>query len=905
MERAQIMSAAAKWARSRGWGNTLAKQRTHEQTLLEHSLIEVDVLLEVLPIISSSLHYNLNETEQKILLVAVLAHDIGKETDEWQAYVRDPQPARGIGHIFPELTRAVVPALCTTLGFESLAEPVQRTMAHCAEFHHSRPGRSDGAILEAILTGGSDRFLTLASLVKAIDHFCSAATAREAADALERDSALGMHLRVARHEVIVRGVSSTFLHHAALEAFQQHGWKPLLYFSDATVYGTDPVDKSVAPTGDEIRDRLKVEIDGVIGRDVAPLMVGSPTGNVLPKPHLLSFDKSRRYLQTAAEKIGRQSFASAYQRQKKHVEDRGAPGPSTGKGKLKADVIREYWQYVGKDGSLYSTEMDRDAARISVAHPEMMVLKFFKAMMDPVKVEVIGQDGAARAAALYETTFGPGSWAALQSTSTIMPAKDMARTVDWFWALPGSAVDHPEVQNVAELPDQTRLEILVDLLDGIAQGVYATIARPSPREKLSQAMANAFARDLVWPASSNNVQALAQQQLNHYIQSKPFAGKESAKGIYLCPICNNPFDSTDGIKASADFIDNPQTHTNRGIAYGAFGYVMVCTACYYERLLLQVLLGSRPKEIITLLPRLNLGPVRGRQLVERVREWVERAKAQMRGDAGNVELGFSFGYTDLAARQLGDRDPFTLEPEELLSLFSYRFKEDTQKNRTADAVRRLKEEFDDDLGAVNRACAQSFPTWEAVVKAMIENRVVQQDLAAIRQEVFRLDETIHLVCQTPNLVFIPLSYEVAARNDESDSGKALRRLYVSILLSLVFDAAVAIHTEDEPVDLRASAGAAYVPPVPAVRSLVGFAWLPILEARRWLLAIGAASLLVRDTGLSPRSALYQILVADPPERILRRIEDNLGKQHRSLTPKQLRLIEQLPKFHPVLQEVQA
>lgn len=883
----------------------LAKQGAYEQSLLEHSLIEVDVLLELLPILSSSRHYGLSEVEQKILLVALLAHDVGKETNEWQAHIRSPQPGRGVSHIVPELTRRVVPTLCTALGFESLADPVQRVMAHCAELHHARPGRSDSAILEVMLSGGTNRFLTLASLVKAIDHLCSAASASEATGAVERDPALGHHLKVARHEVMVRGVSTTFVHKGAQAAFLQRGWRPLLYFFDATVYGADPVDQPVAPSLNEVRDHLKAEIDQAIARDVAPLMVGSPTGNVLPKPHLFSFAESRRYLQTAAEKIGKQSFASAYQREKRRVQDASGSAPRTGKGKLKAEVIREYWRYAGRDDEPDSNEMDRDAGRISVAHPEMMVFKFFKAMMDPRKVDAVGENGSAAASALYERTFGPGSWAALRSTFTWNPAWDMAKTVDYLWALPGAAVRHPEVPTVAELPDHARLEVLIDLLDGIAQKVYAGIARPSPRDTLSQNMADAFSRDLLWPAAGGAAQAFAQHQLDHYAQSKPFAGKESTKGIYLCPICNAPFDSTDGVKASADFVDNPQTHTNRGVANGPFGYVMVCTACYYERLLLQVLLGGRPKEVITLMPRLNLGPVRGQRLVDGVRGWVEAAKAQMRGDTGDLRLGFSLGFTDQAARHLGDHDPSALEPEELLSLFSYRFTVDVQKKRKAEAVRQLKEEFEDSLEDLNVACAGSFPTWDAAVEALLENRIAQQEVGLIRREVYRLYETIHLVCQTPNLVFVPLNYEVAAGNDESEVSKSLRRLYVSTLMSLVFDATVAIHGEGEPVDFRTAGGAAYVPSVPATRSLVGYEWLPIVEAERWLSAIGAASLLVRDTGLSARSALYQILTADPPERLVRRIEDHLGKQHHSPTPNHLRLIEQLPKFHRAKTEVPA
>lgn len=899
------MAAATEWAAARGWRQKLGKKGAYEQSLLEHTLIELDVLLELLPILSSPRHYNLSEAEQEILLVAVLAHDVGKEIEAWQAYIRDPQHAQWVGHVIPELTRSVTPNLGAALGFEGLDEPVERIMAHCSDFHHSRPGRADGAILEAMLTGGTDRFLTLATLVKSFDHVCSAASAGEAIDAIERDPSLGHHLKAVRHEVVVRGVSTTFLHRAARAAFQQNGWRALLYFSNATVYVGDPTEQLATPTLGEIRSSLERGIHEAMDRDVAPLMVGSPTGNVLPKPDLFSFAESRQYLESAAQKVGMQSFSSAYQREKKRVREQGAPGPRTGPGKLKAEVIREYWGYAGEAGDDYGDAMDRDAGRISVAQPEMMVFKFFKAAMDPDKVAAVGKDGADVASTLYEKAFGPGSWAALQSTSTIMPARDMARTVDRFWALPGAVIDHPEVQRVAELPDAARLQALIDVLDGIAQSVYAAIARPSPRDELSRNMAEAFSLDLLRPAAGGDARGLAQQQLDHYTQSKPFAGRQSAKGVYLCPICSAPFDLLHGVKASADFIDNPQTHTNRGTAYGSFGYVMVCSTCYYERLLVQVVLGSRPQEMITLLPRLNVGPGRGQQLVDGVRGWVETAKAQMRGDAGDLESGFSLGLTDQAARHLGGRDPFGLKPEELLSLFSYRFTAETQKKRKSEAMRRLKEEFDDDLGAAQAATARPFATWEAAVGALIANQVIQQEFGVIRREVFRLQETIHLICQTPNLVFIPLSYEVAAGNDESEAGKAWRRLYVALILSIVFDAAVAIHKEGEPVDFQVTAGAAFVPPVPAVRSLVGHDWLPIVEAPRWLAAIGAASQLARDSGLSPRSALHQILAEDPPERLVRRVEEHLAKEGRSLTADHLRLIERMPLFRTATKEKRA
>jgi hypothetical protein len=863
-DRKDIMVKAATWMISRGWKRKLAKKRVREQTLFEHTIVELDVLLELLPILERTQHYGLTNTERKVLEVSVIVHDVGKERDEWQSYVLDPNPQKQwVPHILPELTRAVVPEICSALGFEELGQPVERIMAHCAEFHHSRPGLSDGSIMAAILTGGSDRFLALAHIVRAIDHCCSAGTPAEAKEALEREPALRNHVQVATHEASVRGVSTVFLHSAAHAASSERGWKVLLYFTNGTVYCADPNDDPVQPDIEAIRSGMGQAIDTAIERDVTPLMVGSPTGNILPKPDLIAFKDSRKYLEAAARKVGPKSFA-------------GKPL------KIKRRVVEDYWRLRGRAEKPTDAEVKHEAERISAAQPEMMVFKFFKAMMDPEKVEPIREDGAATARDLYEETFGSGSWSALQSTSTLMPARDMAYTVDRFWALPGAAVNRPEARKVEELPDQSRLETLIDVLNQIAQGVYDTISRLSPRDVLSNSMAEVFMRDLLRPTPTLEVQDLARAQLDHYSASKPFAGKESVKARYMCPICNTPFTAKEGRKASADFIDNPQTHTNRAVSHGSFGYIVVCAACYYERLLRQVLLGSRPAEIITLMPRLNIGPGKGKQLVRRVHEWIESAKQQMRGETGSPDRGFSLAFTDQAASYLVDRDPLTLEPEQLLSVFSFRFREETLKNRKREALKRLREEFDDDLDALKELCSQPFPTWEAAVDALIENRINQQELRAIRREVFRLYETVRVVCETPNLIFIPLTYEIAAGDDESESNKALRRLYVALLVSLVFDAAVAIHREGEPVDLTNAGGAAYVPPIPAVRSLIDHEWVPVENASQWLDAIGAASLLAKDTGFSERSSIYQVLAESPPERLVRRLEDNLHPQKRTL-----------------------
>jgi hypothetical protein len=516
----------------------------------------------------------------------------------------------------------------------------------------------------------------------------------------------------------------------------------------------------------------------------------------------------------------------------------------------------------------------------------MLVFKFFKALTDPDKLPVVGDDGHRLAQQKYEVLFGPGSWMQLQSTSTLMAAKDMHSTVDLYWNLPGDVVGHP-ASKVEQIDDETRLKLLVDLLSQIADEVFRTIDRPSPRDAFAGAMAQSFIGDVISPAESRDVRAMAQKQLANYRQSKPNAGKELSSALYICPICSRPFNPGSGLKASADFIDNPQTHTNRALSHGGFGYVMICTACYHERVLRQLLMGGTFAEIISLSPRLNLGPVNGSRLTQRVREWADAANK-----VGNLESGFSMNLTDVAARQIRSHDPFQLEPGELVSIFRFRFTSDHQKKRKKDLLERLKQDFED-LDTLNLACDSSFNDWDEATEALIADTLDQQDCKTIRREVLRTGDAIRLIPETPNLILIPLSREIAGSSDESESNKAIRRLYVSLILSVAFDSCVSIRHNADVAATSLGFGAAWVPAVAAVRSLIGSEWIGVTGARQWLNAIGAAGMLARDAALPPRASLYLALSADPAEKLIRRIEKN----GRTVSPLHLDLISRLPGFH--------
>ena len=499
-----LVSKAIAWMRPRKWREKLAKSRSG-QSLFEHSLIELDAFLTMAPIFRDPKHYELTDLEVNILTVALIVHDAGKETDAWQRYVNENKTSSYVSHIIPELSAELAPGICRALDLEDLSAQVHKVIVNCAGMHHDRPGRSNGAIIEAILTDVTDRFVTLSNLVKAIDHLCSAETPSDAASTAQRDPCLQKHIKITIHELIPRGFSTTLLHRSAQSAFLGGNWQPLLYFPTGTVYFADLNKETTIPTSEAICSALKGEIQTALQRDVADLMIGSPTANMLPKPHLVSFAEVREYFVAAGRKVGPQSFA------RKKPEERRR-------------VVATYLQKRNGE-AVTDSELERNSGRISTAHPEMVVFKFFKALLDPAKVPAVGANGAILAAQKYDSVFGAGAWQQLQSTSTLSAAKDMANSVDHFWRLRGSQVSHPEAPTVEELPQQTRLDVLIDTLSQIACSVFETLDRPSPRDALAGDMAQSFIADLLTPTLQEDIKAYASNQLRHYRASKPWAKK--------------------------------------------------------------------------------------------------------------------------------------------------------------------------------------------------------------------------------------------------------------------------------------------------------------------------------------------------------------------------------------------
>lgn len=899
----EIRGKAARWMIDRGWKRLIAKKRGFEQSLFEHTDVELNALLSILPILSSSAHYNMSQEEQQALIVGQIAHDVGKEVPEWQEYVsRGGDAGPWVTHIYPDLTAAVVPELVRLFGF---SETIIADACTFVNIHMKAHRTTTSMFLQSIESNKSDRWQPLASIVDVLDNICSARGLFETMRALER-SLLARHLTVTYHLLQMRGASTTLLHGAARDSFEAHGWTPLLYFSTGTIYVCGSEQRLSEPMREHIEQALARRIEAVLPQDFERVVIGSPLATLLPKPEFFDYKELPIYLHQVKRGVRRGSFV------KKTLANR-------------RKVVEAYWTWSKSDWAPTSEDVDEQSQRIDRAQPEMLIFKLFKEAVSRSRIKVeelpIPQDvqdvldaELARAQsrgkdkeieraqtryakeieraqdarwkyleerlrAAFDAVFGAGAFADLQGTSTLMPAKDMALTVDRFWSLPGDRFGL-SVARIEDAPDEAREKILVDTLNSLAQGLYESVdvtARPT-RASASD-MARYFIPDLQYPSTDQSIFSVGGDQLAAYQRGKDDAKRPPKSAgkrqpTLLCPICNDLY--TGGTPGKADFLPKPESHTNRATAHGRAGNIVICESCKFERFLQQLLLGERVSFVLVLLPHMNIGQITGDVFVEHAQQIRETAEELMSTNSTRLNERLSLQLTNLIYDKIRGLDPYRLTVEQLLEAVTYRSREETLRGYRKDLESKLHElaetpANDPDVTELNEATGEQFASWDDVVDQIIAGQISNDIIDPIVREAFKLHSPFRVVCQTPNMLLMPISGSFAVGKD-GEANAALRQLFILLLIGLALDCTVDVVRTGDPILFEGGEGIARVPPVPAVRELIGLEWIPLDQAHTWLSAIGAASLLASATAYPERSNIYQILSANTPGHILRRVE---------------------------------
>lgn len=873
----------------RKWKEKIAKRKLFEQSLFDHTLVELDVLIALLPLLRQTFSPPLTEQEEQVLVASVIAHDVGKESVEWQEYVLG---RRGfLSDVNRKLTEEVVPKLAAVRGFAGIGEMVSAVLLHM------KYERTPAKVMDRVLFGKhtDERWKTLADLVDAVDNFCSARGLFAGLQCLEERSWLGNHIRTSYHLLQLRGVSTPFLHRAAIDAFIDSGWSPLLHYSGGSVYAASATAQVVEPTIDEIEARLAEGLKAELSGNMDWLVVGNPLETMIPKIDLFDYRELRAYLKVAARKVTRASFRK---------KPEGTRRETVGKYLLLLDNLRHDaesavtksdndWKR-GVRPEIDDYELARQTERIGTAQPEMCIFKFFKAAMGPGLLgDGVTPEGKqacldltkgavtekptkvtpqAIARTEYDKVFGVGAYDLLRGTSTLMPAHDMALTVDRFWSRPGTqfGLSVATVENL--LDDAKREAILIDALVEIGNKVYAAVPEGDrPTRATPEQIAKHFMPDLVHPALRLRLDELVLQQLHGYAQTKMNARR--SQGAHLCPICNVAFEG--GTESKADFVDNPDAHTNRAPSHGGGGKIVICNACKYERFLQQLLLGFKVSEVLVLFPRMNIGHGTGKLLQQKATAIWDIALNRMSEISSDPYQHISLSMTYNLARKLSKLDVFRLSANDIVNLMTYESGKETKKKQRNELEKKLKELYrleELTVNVLNENWGTGYSTNDEAMQALIENKVDDDEARKARAAAFRLTPQLRIVCQTPHMILAPVTNPIQVE-DEADVNAAIRELYITLILGLALDCSVAVMKPGEAITFEGGEGVARVPPVPALRDLIGADWVPVETAKVWLDGIGASALLASDTAFPQRSNLYAVLKSPTPGHILRRIEE--------------------------------
>src|SRR5579883_783434 len=291
----------------KGWKRLLGKRIRYEQSLFEHSLNTLDVVLTYLPIFRQTWHPPLTLDEEVALIATAVAHDAGKATDEFQRYIRGE--TSWVGHWSPELTQGLVGELyqlwARASGRDVTADERQVREAVAGVRYTIRQERTSALEASELLRTDhlSPRWRLFMDVVDDVDNLVSCPSVLDAARFLGRGQGpLARVVSVGYHQARVRGVLTILLHRATQEAFVRRGWRPLLFYPEGTLY-ISTQDGAQTPSPEEIADELQAITRAELAarsQMMPQLVVGNILQNFLPKPELFDAERLREYLRVAA-----------------------------------------------------------------------------------------------------------------------------------------------------------------------------------------------------------------------------------------------------------------------------------------------------------------------------------------------------------------------------------------------------------------------------------------------------------------------------------------------------------------------------------------------------------------------------------------------------------------------------
>lgn len=804
------------------WDRRLGKVRGGEQTLLAHALSVLDTLAACLPFVAEESYPPLTRGEVQGLLLAAFLHDAGKVSDAFQAYLCDEGPPAE--HVDPETIRFLAISAAREAGID-LGSAIDDVVSQ-AVLHDRRMRRDRGELAERARDHESRRWRKLADLVDAADSLASLTSVSQAEAFLARNRQLVGGADVAAYQVRVRGVSSTFLHSAALETFQAEGWVPLRYFEDGTVFAGRGISR---PDRDAVRGALEGKLKELIrarAEQLAVLAVGTPTKNFLPSPEYVTEQNIDHLFDVAASRVRAKAKISDDERQQWSKQW------LTGGLEEHADVRETFGE--NRTGIL----ADRVVEVLASSGPEICLLKLFKNLIDPEKGLCDSTDeGVARE--LYERSIGENTYVRMRQQTTYWPVNDYKVALAAWHRLPAESASSSAPLRLADLDPKARQKYIRDKLVLMTRAVFATRrgrGASLPADHLVSDWTESILGDLSFERIGEDA-GIARRNLSAYAALKATAGRRDPKSALQCAQCSDTIEPG-AEEEPSDALGNIGSFSNRRIAFDPSGRPPVCPTCTVDLKLGRLCLGGPVRTVMTLVPPRGFTPPEAAHLVERVQDLKRTLDRQLSPSTLDATRYVALSLPEQMLRQ---GDDATLRERLVLPVSQ----KNTLKEREKRLAEALREKLGGDDGVAELGRDLGLPITSAVdlAKALVEGTAppaIRDDpdvRAALRYA--QRDVLVEFAAVTPNLVIVALDREIAA---ESEVDRALYQFGLAALFNRELGVAALVASAGE---LRTGVAsrlgrAVYVPSNGPARRLLGADWLPAEGARRWLHALQAA-----------------------------------------------------------------
>jgi arsenate reductase-like glutaredoxin family protein len=762
------------------WDSKLAKWGSKgEQSILAHAINTYSIAKKLCMQLKDDL--GLSDWSILISLVAAFVHDSGKETDEYQ---RSIWSGKAIDHCpiddneirnLEGMVRSIMGLLKIDLTDDEQFQ-LEFGKIFSAVTEHMK-GEYDLARAINVLGQHFERDNRIVSIVRIADTIASWKTLDDVRYDLPLVSG---RMWISFHKVVrIRGILTSILHEAIEQLVRERGSDLLLSYPDGSLY-IGRLNPFASINRNDLAKLIEKKIDSILNSPdvIARLILGRPGRTVLNAPELIRKDNVKAVLQIANQR----PFRSAGKRAREYILRRSNLVKE--KDQESVDKIWEptdqkfFEDYRKKNfpAMTSSSELSKDieeaeSGLLIQAARDAFILSVFNEIRNTSKAQSQVKDE-------FINLLDDGLWSKLDYLGANDPVKCRLRAVDYFWALPATKLDKSASRGtIGQLSPEQRRNLLVGRLSEILE---KSLIPSSGNNVISDVAKNLVKDDLIVPnfkpvdtaADENNTMR------DFYNVSK------IEKDLGLCCICGAPGTIHPAI---ADLIgDGAESFTNKlpaGVNLGGKNKSKICILCKYEAILRAALGVKASKEVILLMPQVNLS----RELYSRLAEAYDQlSKFQLEGHIPLLSYDSLADYA--ATNQLSVCKVSYLIPKS---------KSETLLKRIFTILEEEVSEERSEIGEYIRKLGLTVPpdaSSEYIADALLQNLslVKSKDPILFGNISTATQSNMSIVFQTPNFAAIFRRKEIkltkrkgSTESSESDSSAALRKMLVGLAFSKI------------------------------------------------------------------------------------------------------------------------